>query len=76
MIQQIRVTAKSQKELDMRVADNLKRGWELVVEGSENTSVSQWDWDRSRKVGRYHGRDIRTKHIAIMRRSVADEVSG
>jgi hypothetical protein len=40
---EITVTGRSEKELEMRIKDNEKRGWMLVAQKNLSETLSNWD---------------------------------
>ncbi len=70
----IELKAKSEEELEKRIADNEKDGFEVVKIGTKTTSGNAW-YDKGLGNGLYgkgeyvfQGTSSHTSHIAIMRR--------
>lgn len=64
----IELIAKSEQELGKRIVDNEKRGFELVKTNTKTREGIIWHNKGYEKGFEFRGVDIRTSHVAIMRR--------
>lgn len=67
----IPITAKSEEELNMRIADNEARGWSLVKKGTDTQYKRDWQYSESKRQHAFHGENSHTKYTAVMRKEEA-----
>lgn len=67
----IPITAKSEEELNKRIADNEARGWSLVKKGTDTQHKRDWQYSESDRHYNFHGVNSYTKFTAVMRKEEA-----
>lgn len=62
----INVSAKNEKELQMRITDNESRGWTLVKKGAQEDYHRDWQYSEHDLNYKFQGVSSYKKHIAVM----------